>query len=105
MTPHEVARCLEKAFETKLAPGVSDALLESVDVLKSFLHHHGFIEHDFPLRDWVAAEPLAEARRRGRKLASDRVNASNTMQDIFVDVSSIGAETRSNVSRARAEVT
>ena len=64
VTPHEVAQCLEKAFETKLAPGVSDALLESVDVLKSFLHHHGFIEHDFPLRDWVAAEPLAEARRR-----------------------------------------
>ena len=64
VTPHEVARCLENAFETKLAPGVSDALLESVNVLKSFLHRHGFIEHDFPLRDWIAAEPLAEARRR-----------------------------------------
>lgn len=64
VTSHEVAQHLEKAFETKLAPGVSDALLGSVDVLKSFLHRHGFIERDFPLRDWVAAEPLAEARRR-----------------------------------------
>ena len=64
VTPHELRRCLEEAFETKLEPEVSDELLESVEVLKSFLHRHGFIERDFPLRDWVAAEPLAEARRR-----------------------------------------
>ena len=55
---------LEDAYATKLAPGMSDELMETVEIQKAFLLRHGFIENDFSIDDWSASLPLAEAERR-----------------------------------------
>ena len=59
-----IEQYLEDAYATKLAPGMSDELMETVEIQKAFLIRHGFIENDFSIGDWIAAEPLAEAERR-----------------------------------------
>ena len=61
---HAMDDCLEDAWVSKLEPVLSEDLMEPVHILKAFLLQHGFIEQDFPLRDWVVPEPLAEAQRR-----------------------------------------
>ena len=63
---HAIERCLEESYAAKLAPAMSDELLETVEIQKTFLLEHGFVEHDFPISEWIAPEPLAEARRRER---------------------------------------
>ncbi len=62
--PHAMDDCLEHAWVSKLEPALSEDLMEAVHILKAYLLQHGFIERDFPLRDWVVPEPLAEAQRR-----------------------------------------
>ena len=64
VSSHTIEGCLEDAYATKLAPGMSDGLMETVDILKAFLLQQGFIERNFSLHRWITAEPLAEAQRR-----------------------------------------
>lgn len=47
-----------------LAPRLDDRLVLLLEDQKNFLLEHGFITHDFSVPDWIAPEPLAEARRR-----------------------------------------
>ena len=48
-------------LHAKLAPSLSPTMLETVEVMKNFLYENGFIEHNFELRDWMAADLLREA--------------------------------------------
>ncbi len=45
----------------KLAPSLSPTMLETVEVMKKFLHDNGFITNNFALRDWLATDLLREA--------------------------------------------
>jgi hypothetical protein len=36
-------------------------LIETLEIMKSFLHAHGFIEQNFSTKDWMAADLLREA--------------------------------------------
>ena len=67
--PHAMDDCLEDTWVSKLEPALSEDLMETVHILKAFLLQHAFIAQDFPLRDWVVSEPLAEARRREARCA------------------------------------
>lgn len=71
----------EEWVDTIYSPGVVEALEPSLDPTliallenqKDFLLEWGFIDDDFSVSDWVAHEPLAEARRRiedGRRAES-----------------------------------
>ncbi|MEC9341570.1 MAG: hypothetical protein VX663_08820 [Pseudomonadota bacterium] len=48
-------------LHAKLAPSLSPTMLETVEVMKRFLYENGFIEHNFDLREWLAADLLKEA--------------------------------------------
>lgn len=62
--PDEIERYLDADYLSKLLPVLTDDLLSTVEIQKTFLLEHGFIEQDFSLTTWVAPEPLAEAYRR-----------------------------------------
>ena len=49
-------------FHTTLAPDLSEQRLAFLDVQKTFLNLHGFLEADFDLADWVDHRPLQAAR-------------------------------------------
>jgi hypothetical protein len=36
-------------------------LVEALEVVKSFLHEHQFIDQDFPIEGWIEPGPLAQA--------------------------------------------
>ena len=48
-------------FHTTLAPDLSEQRLAFLDVQKTFLNLHGFLEADFDLADWVDHRPLQAA--------------------------------------------
>ena len=48
-------------FHTTLAPDLSQQRLAFLDVQKTFLNLHGFLEADFDLADWVDHRPLQAA--------------------------------------------
>ncbi len=61
-------------FHTSLHPDLSTERLEYLALQKNFLYRHGFLEHDFDLAQWVAPQPLQDARA----LLSSRVSATPT---------------------------
>lgn len=52
---------LEPDYRDKFLPRLDDELMEAVEVVKSFLHEHNFIERDFPIDEWIDPRPLAQA--------------------------------------------
>jgi hypothetical protein len=36
-------------------------LIETLEIMKGFLHAHGFIEQNFQVRDWLATDLLRQA--------------------------------------------
>lgn len=53
-------------FHATLHPDLSDERLALLNRQKKQLWLHGFLDHDFPLSDWVDTRPLQEAWRRVR---------------------------------------
>ncbi|WP_425928129.1 ABC transporter substrate-binding protein [Pseudomonas sp. NyZ201] len=49
-------------FHTTLAPDLSEQRLAFLDIQKTFLNLHGFLEADFDLAEWVDHRPLQAAR-------------------------------------------
>ena len=47
----------------KLAPELSVKMLDAVEVLKTFLFEHGFIDNNFSTEEWMAKDLLQEAYR------------------------------------------
>jgi ABC-type nitrate/sulfonate/bicarbonate transport system substrate-binding protein len=60
----EVDRYLQAGYVTRLVPTITAELLQTLDVLKSFLLARGYLAGDFALAGWVDPEPLREAQRR-----------------------------------------
>ncbi|HGM5580509.1 TPA: ABC transporter substrate-binding protein [Pseudomonas putida] len=56
-----VAEAYRGDFHTTLAPDLSAQRLDYLDVQKTFLNVHGFLERDFDLADWVDHRPLQAA--------------------------------------------
>ncbi|HEK1684190.1 TPA: ABC transporter substrate-binding protein [Pseudomonas putida] len=56
-----VAEAYRGDFHTTLAPDLSAQRLDYLDVQKTFLNLHGFLERDFDLADWVDHRPLQAA--------------------------------------------
>ena len=50
-------------FHTTLAPDLSAERLAYLDIQKTFLNLHGFLEADFALADWVDPRPLQAAQQ------------------------------------------
>lgn len=50
-------------FHTTLAPDLSAERLAYLDIQKTFLNLHGFLEADFALADWVDPRPLQVAQQ------------------------------------------
>ena len=57
----EIETYLEPGYRDKFLPRLDDDLVEAVEIVKSFLHEHRFINRDFPLDDWIDPRPLAHA--------------------------------------------
>ncbi|MBV4503996.1 ABC transporter substrate-binding protein [Pseudomonas sp. BW13M1] len=56
-----VADAYRGDFHTTLAPDLSPQRLAFLDIQKTFLNLHGFLERDFDLADWVDHRPLQAA--------------------------------------------
>lgn len=56
-----VAEAYRGDFHTTLAPDLSPQRLAFLDIQKTFLNLHGFLERDFDLQDWVDHRPLQAA--------------------------------------------
>ncbi|MEE1891131.1 ABC transporter substrate-binding protein [Pseudomonas carassii] len=56
-----VAEAYRGDFHTTLAPDLSPQRLAFLDIQKTFLNLHGFLERDFDLADWVDHRPLQAA--------------------------------------------
>jgi sulfonate transport system substrate-binding protein len=54
---------LEPNYRDKFLPQLTDELVEALEVVKSFLHEHRFINRNFSLEKWIEPRPLAEAYR------------------------------------------
>jgi len=52
---------LEPDYRDKFLPQLDDDLVEALEVVKSFLHEHQFIDQDFPIEGWIEPGPLAQA--------------------------------------------
>ena len=59
----EIETYLESDYADKFLPHLSDELVETLAVMKSFLYERRFIIQDFALEDWIDSRPLAEAYR------------------------------------------
>ena len=59
----EIETCLEPDYAEKFLPHLSGELVETLGVMKSFLHERRFINEDFALEDWIDSRPLVEAYR------------------------------------------
>ncbi|MBC3435855.1 ABC transporter substrate-binding protein [Pseudomonas sp. BW16M2] len=56
-----VAEAYRGDFHSTLAPDLSPQRLAFLDIQKTFLNLHGFLERDFDLADWVDHRPLQAA--------------------------------------------
>ncbi|HCO43154.1 ABC transporter substrate-binding protein [Immundisolibacter sp.] len=61
VTPADIDTYYTADIHQKLKPELSVRLIETLEVMKSFLHSHGFIEQNFSTRDWLATDLLREA--------------------------------------------
>ena len=61
VTPADIDTYYTPDLHQKLKPELSMRLIETLEIMKSFLHAHGFIENNFPTRDWLATDLLREA--------------------------------------------
>ncbi|ANX03642.1 ABC transporter substrate-binding protein [Immundisolibacter cernigliae] len=61
VTPADIDTYYTADLHQKLKPELSMRLIETLEIMKSFLHAHGFIENNFPTRDWLATDLLREA--------------------------------------------
>ena len=59
----EIETYLESDYAEKFLPRLSDELVETLAVMKSFLFERRFIVQDFALEAWIDSRPLAEAYR------------------------------------------
>ena len=59
----EMEACLEAGYSGKFLPRLSEELVETLAVMKTFLHERRFIARDFALEGWIDPRPLAEAYR------------------------------------------
>jgi ABC-type nitrate/sulfonate/bicarbonate transport system substrate-binding protein len=50
------------AIQDLLEPSLDDELIDTIEIQKRFLLDWGFIERDFDVPEWVAVEPLRQAR-------------------------------------------
>ena len=57
----EIETYLEADYLDKFLPQLSDQLVETLTVMKSFLYERGFITRDFALEDWIDSRALLEA--------------------------------------------
>ena len=57
----EIETYLEPNYRDKFLPRLDGKLLEAVEIVKSFLHQHRFIDQNFPLESWIDSRPLAQA--------------------------------------------
>ena len=59
----QIETYLEAQYLDKFLPRLSDQLIETLAVMKSFLYERGFIDRDFALEDWIDPRALIEAYR------------------------------------------
>ncbi len=60
----DIGACFEPRYPAKLMPSLDADLLNALAVMKSFLLQRGYVGRDFAVDEWLAPEPLAEARAR-----------------------------------------
>lgn len=65
-----VDRFLGFDYARRLMPALTEELLGTVDILKSFLLHHGYLHHDFAVADWIDPQPLRAALLREQEAIS-----------------------------------
>lgn len=61
VTPADIDRYYTPDLHQKLKPELSMRMIETLEIMKSFLYAHGFIENNFPSRDWLATDLLRAA--------------------------------------------
>lgn len=61
VTPADIDTYYTADIHQKLKPELSVRLIETLEVMKSFLHAHGFIEQNFSATEWMATDLLREA--------------------------------------------
>lgn len=61
VTPADIETYYTPDIHQKLKPELSARLIETLEIMKSFLHAHGYIEQNFSTRDWMVPELLREA--------------------------------------------
>ena len=57
----EIETYLEPDYRDKFLPRLDEDLVEALEIVKSFLHEHRFIDRNFPLEEWIEPRPLAQA--------------------------------------------
>ena len=73
----------------KFLPRLSDQLIETLAVMKSFLYERGFIDRDFALEDWIDPRALIEAYRLGRTRMAKSVSFDLEMHRARADEQAI----------------
>jgi ABC-type nitrate/sulfonate/bicarbonate transport system substrate-binding protein len=58
---NKIETYLEPDYRDKFLPQLDGDLVEAIEVVKSFLHEHQFIDRDFLLEDWIKPGPLTQA--------------------------------------------
>ncbi len=64
VSPADIHTYYTRDIYDKLMPELSGRMLESVEVLKTFLYEHDFIDHNFSTDQWMAKDLLQEAYQR-----------------------------------------
>ena len=57
----DIHRYYTRDLYYKLVPELSARMIGAVEVLKTFLFEHGYIEQDFSIQEWMAEELLRQA--------------------------------------------
>ncbi len=64
VTPADIHTYYTRDLYDKLMPELSVRMLDAVEVLKTFLYDHDFIDNNFSTEEWMAKELLQEAYSR-----------------------------------------
>lgn len=64
VSPADIHTYYTRDIYTKLMPELSVKMLDAVEVLKTFLYDHRFIDNNFSTDEWMAKELLQEAYRQ-----------------------------------------